>query len=202
MPYALFSNDAAEQGLFTAAGMSGRLPRRAASWSMSSPDKTTPAPVRCWTMITRSGRASSSRMKTPPETTRPSAKHRRNRPAVAARGKTAGRANDCSRHMALRRDDIRGGKSVLRRRRGQRCLLRQSYTGLAPLQSPDRAGYLRTLPAPHEVLHEGDFVGASISGSDCDAWARHGNAAAEKISPNAKARMFVVPPAAGTNIGS
>src|SRR3954451_20387587 len=39
-----------------------------------------------------------------------------------------------------------------------------------------------------------------MSGSDFrTVWARHGNAAAEKISPNAKARMFVVPPA-GWNI--
>ena len=43
----------------------------------------------------------------------------------------------------------------------------QSYTGLAPLQSPDRAGYLAHLAGPARgVLHEGDFVGASISGSD------------------------------------
>src|SRR5215207_10396819 len=40
-----------------------------------------------------------------------------------------------------------------------------------------------------------------ISGSDFrTVWARHGNAAAEKISPNAKVRMFIVPPAGGTII--
>src|SRR5882757_10669569 len=40
-----------------------------------------------------------------------------------------------------------------------------------------------------------------INGSDFrTVWARHGNAAAEKISPNAKARMFVVQPAGRTII--
>src|SRR5689334_5619037 len=40
-----------------------------------------------------------------------------------------------------------------------------------------------------------------INGSDFRiVWARHGNAAAEKISPNAKARIFVVQPAGRTII--
>src|SRR3978361_2452446 len=40
-----------------------------------------------------------------------------------------------------------------------------------------------------------------INGSDFrTVWARHGKAAAEKISPNAKTRMFVVQPAGRTII--
>jgi len=59
-------------------------------------------------------------------------------------------------------DDIRGSKSVLRRRRDQRCLFRsQSDTGLAPLQAPDRAGYLAHLAGPAGgILHEGDLIGS------------------------------------------
>src|SRR4029450_3731234 len=110
--------------------------------------------------------------KTPPATRpRPTAKRRRNcswrLKGEVLRAKTAGRANPDGHTTALgigvpfAGDDIRGAKSVLRRRRGQRCLFRsQSDTGLAPLQSPDRAGYLAHLAGPTRgVLHEGDFIG-------------------------------------------
>ena len=44
MPYALFSNEAKLSKAYPPRLTSGRLPRRAVSWSMSSPSKTTPAP--------------------------------------------------------------------------------------------------------------------------------------------------------------
>ena len=76
MPYALFSNDAKLSKAYpTEADVWKQSPRKAASWSMSYPRRKGRRRGRCWTMITRSGRASRTRMKIPPETRpRPSAK--------------------------------------------------------------------------------------------------------------------------------
>ena len=80
MPYALFSNDAKLSKAYPTAADVWKIAQKSGLVVdvVSEDDKAGPA-SRCWTMTTRSSRASSSRMKTPPETRpRPSAKRRRN----------------------------------------------------------------------------------------------------------------------------
>ena len=90
----------------------------------------------------------------------------------------------------------RGSEPALRRRRRQRSLFRrQRHAGLAPVQSPDRAGDLEHLARPDRTrparrrFHRAPGSAVRISGRSGQSTAAQ---TAEKISPNAKARMFVV----------
>jgi hypothetical protein len=70
MPYALFSNDAKLSKAYPTEADVGRSPGRAVSWSMWPPRRKRRTRTRCWTMITRSGPATLSRMKILPGTRR------------------------------------------------------------------------------------------------------------------------------------
>jgi len=153
MPYALFSNDAK---------LSKAYPTAADVWKIaqkndlvvdvvSEDDKQ--ARIPCWIMTTKSSRASSSRMKTPPETRpRPKAKRRRN--CSWRRDGDGGQADN-------RRPSAYGSRSpgttseAVNRFYGvaeasdacSAVRVPQALRRCSPLIAPVT---LRTLPAPHE----------------------------------------------------